>query len=318
MTGKSLARATDIHRFYGAHHALRGLSLEVRQGEVLGLLGPNGAGKSTTMRILAGTLAPSLGSVEICGVDLLEHASEAKRNIGYLPESPPLYDELSVDEYLAYAARLRGVTRARLRAALDAAKVRCGLGDVGHRLLGNLSKGYRQRVGIAQAIVHGPALIILDEPTVGLDPNQIREIRSLVGELGESHAVVLSTHLLAEVQAVCNRVQIIGDGRLLLDRRLDELERESAHPVLALGLRRPPEVEALSRLEGVARVESLGDGRFTLHAGPTGLDAEHVADTAVREGWGLVEIAAERPALEEIFVSLTCGETVTAHEPDAA
>ncbi len=318
MTGERLAKATDLHRYYGAHHALRGLSLEVCRGEVLGLLGPNGAGKSTTMQILAGVLAPSRGAVEICGVDLLERAAEAKRNVGYLPENPPLYEELSVDEYLAYAAQLRGVARTAIAGAMAEAKARTGLEAVGHRLLGNLSKGYRQRVGIAQAIVHRPALVILDEPTVGLDPNQIREIRALVRELGDAHAVLLSTHLLPEVQAVCDRVQIIGDGRLLLDRRIEELDRDAAGPSLSLGLARPPGLDELAALDGVARVEALGGGRFTLHGVPgEGLDAERIAAQAVAGGWGLVELAAGHSALEEIFVALTCGETAT-EEPDAA
>lgn len=212
---KITVSATDLSRDYGARSAVRNIDFELRQGEVLGLLGPNGAGKTTTLQMLAGCLAPSTGAIEICGINLLERPREAKALLGYLPETPPLYRELTVDEYLRLVARLHRIPRNEIADAVDKAKQRCGLSKVGKRLVGNLSKGYQQRVGIAQAIVHNPRVVILDEPTVGLDPIQIREIRSLIRELGGEHSVILSTHILPEVESVCDRIQIMNQGELV-------------------------------------------------------------------------------------------------------
>ncbi len=196
------------------------ISLELGRGEVLGLLGHNGAGKSTTLQMLTGCLLPNGAennecSIEICGIDLLRHPAQAKARIGYLPEMPPLYRELNVDDYLIFAARLRGMKPAAVTEALAQTKQRCGLESVGKKIIGTLSKGYQQRVGIAQAIIHQPAVIVLDEPTVGLDPAQIREIRALIRELGDTHSVILSTHLLGEVESMCDRVEIMREGKLI-------------------------------------------------------------------------------------------------------
>jgi ABC-2 type transport system ATP-binding protein len=222
---KITVSAKDLSRSYGARCAVRNIGFELRQGEVLGLLGPNGAGKTTTLQMLAGCLAPSTGTVEICGINLLEHPRQAKALLGYLPETPPLYRELSVDEYLRLAARLHRVPQHEIAAAVNQAKQRCGLSEVGKRLVGNLSKGYQQRVGIAQAIVHNPRVAILDEPTVGLDPIQIREIRSLIRELGGEHSVILSTHILPEVESVCDRIQIMNRGQLVFGGDMSELKQ---------------------------------------------------------------------------------------------
>lgn len=215
----------DLSRSYGSRSAVRNIDFELRQGEVLGLLGPNGAGKTTTLQMLAGCLAPSSGSVEICGINLMEQPRAAKALLGYLPETPPLYRELTVDEYLRLAARLHRVPRNEIAEAVVKAKQRCGLSEVGKRLVGNLSKGYQQRVGIAQAIVHNPRVVILDEPTVGLDPIQIREIRSLIRELGGEHSVILSTHILPEVESVCDRIQIMNQGKLVFGGNMAELKQ---------------------------------------------------------------------------------------------
>ena len=203
----STISARGLTRSFGNHIAVNDITLELRRGEVLGFLGPNGAGKTTTMHMLTGNLAPSRGEIRICGIDLLEQPSAAKARIGYLPEVPPLYRELTVDEYLQLAAKLHRVPRARRANAVATVKQRCGLSDTGGKLIGTLSKGYQQRVGIAQAIVHSPDVVVLDEPTVGLDPNQIRDIRGLIRELGGAHSVILSTHILPEVEAVCDRVR---------------------------------------------------------------------------------------------------------------
>ena len=282
------------------------MSFELERGEVLGLLGPNGAGKTTTMQMLCGVLAPSAGEILIDGEDHLSAARRTKRKIGYLPERPPLYRELTVDEYLRFCARLRGLSHGLVQSAIERAKTRCGLDDTGDRLIGNLSKGFQQRVGIAQAIVHKPAVVVLDEPTVGLDPIQIREIRRLIQELGDEHAVILSTHILPEVQAVCDRVQILHEGRVVLDEDLDTLRTSGS--ALRIVLLRPPAMAALEQLPQVTGVERLHDGGLRVRHGAGTEFTESLARRAVEENWGLVELTPERSALEDIFVSLTFGE----------
>ena len=199
------------------------MSFDAYRGEILGLLGPNGAGKSTTMQIICGVIAASNGSVNIVGHDIQDSPKYAKQNIGFLPEQLPLYNDLNVDEYLYYSAKLRGIEKANLKDVVTSTKKRCGLENTGSRLIQNLSKGYKQRVGIAQAIIHAPSIIILDEPTSGLDPKQILEIRKLMRELSKDHSIILSTHILSEVEAVCDRVLIINEGNIVLDRYLKEL-----------------------------------------------------------------------------------------------
>ncbi len=220
MENDTLVKATGLSRFYSDHCAVVDLNLQLRRGEVLGLLGPNGAGKSTTMQMLTGNLAPSTGEIQINAVDLLDEPLAAKSHLGYLPEQPPVYRDLTVNEFLRYCAQLHGLNQSAVPEAVARARLRCSLDDVQHRLIANLSKGFQQRVGIAQAILHNPAVIILDEPTVGLDPIQIREIRTLIRELGEEHGVILSTHILPEVQAVCDRVQILNRGRTVFNDSL--------------------------------------------------------------------------------------------------
>lgn len=207
--------ARNLTRRIGNRPIVQDVSLELKRGEVLGLLGHNGAGKSTTMQMLTGCLLPDAGSIEICGIDLLRRPLEAKRHIGYLPEIPPLYRELDVRGFLAFAARLRGMKADAAAAAVTQAMRRCGLESAGGKTIATLSKGYQQRVGIAQAIVHSPDVVVLDEPTVGLDPAQIRDIRRLIRELGDSSSVILSTHLLGEVESVCDRVHIMQQGKLI-------------------------------------------------------------------------------------------------------
>ncbi|MBA4142804.1 MAG: ABC transporter ATP-binding protein [Nitrosospira sp.] len=213
-------------RYFGSRAAVHDINLELRRGEVLGFLGPNGAGKTTIMRMLTGTLAPSAGRIEICGIDLVDKPRDAKARMGYLPEVPPLYRELTVNEYLRLAARLHRVEKAEIRSAVVRAVERCGLGTTGKRLIGSLSKGYQQRVGIAQAIIHDPDVIILDEPTAGLDPNQIRDVRALIRELGAERSVIISTHILPEVESMCDRVQIVNAGRTVFDDTLGGLRQK--------------------------------------------------------------------------------------------
>ncbi len=315
MEDKSvLVRVDQVSRYFGPFCAVDEVSFEVVKGEVLGFLGPNGAGKSTTMQMISGNLAPSGGQILINGVDLLDRPKRAKAQLGYLPDTPPLYRELKVDEYLLFCARLNRVPAAQLKGAVERAKERCGLTAVGRRLIANLSKGYRQRVGIAQAIIHSPAVVILDEPTVGLDPIQIREIRALIRELSEEHSVILSTHILPEVQAVCDRVQIINRGRLVLSDSIDGLQRRMAGASLLLGLRRPPAEAVLAAVAGVEEVEALGEGRFRLRLAAAADPAEALVRHSVEHDWGLYELSPERLSLEQIFVELTTTEESATEE----
>ena len=220
-----MIEARGLSKWYGDIVAVDDVSFSVGSGEVVGFLGPNGAGKTTTMRMLTGFLPPTDGTALVAGHDIFEESLAARRAVGYLPETPPLYPEMSVTGYLEYVARIKDVPRRQRRAAVDRALERCGLAEVRRRVIGALSKGYRQRVGLAQAIVHDPAVLVLDEPTVGLDPLQIREIRSLIAQLAreEKHTVILSTHILPEVEAICRRVIMVAGGRKVVDAPLAEL-----------------------------------------------------------------------------------------------
>jgi ABC-2 type transport system ATP-binding protein len=314
MNDTLLVSVQHLSRHYGNLTAIADVSFELTQGEVLGFLGPNGAGKSTTMQIITGNLAPSVGQVHIGGIDLLEQPRLAKAQIGYLPEHPPLYRDLSVDEYLRFCAQLKRVPRDKIATAMARAKQRCGLAKVGHRLINNLSKGYQQRVGIAQAIIHSPSVIVLDEPTVGLDPIQIREIRELIRELGQEHGVILSTHILPEVQMTCDRVQIISNGRLVFSDKVANLNQQMDSTSLILGLQHPPEQAALLAIEGVTKVEDLGDGRLRIHHAATASPAFRLAEQAASQGWSLYELSPEYKTLEQIFVDITSSEELSTLE----
>lgn len=213
----------NLTKRYGDLVAIENISFTAQRGEVLGLLGPNGAGKTTTMRIITGFLAPTSGTVQIEGFDILQQSLEVRKRIGYLPEIPPLYHDMTVRPYLEFVGRIRGIPRAELSGATDRALDRCGLTHVARRVLGHLSKGYRQRVGLAQAIIHEPHVLVLDEPTIGLDPRQIREIRSLVRDLAAERTVILSTHILQEVTQICQKVVIINEGRVAVEDRIEHL-----------------------------------------------------------------------------------------------
>lgn len=297
-----LIEARGLTRRFGPNLAVSNLNLQLAKGEILGLLGPNGAGKSTSMKMLTGNLAPSEGEVLIKGQSLRDNAVLAKRQLGYLPELPPVYPELTVDEYLRYCAGLHGIPPKQRAEAVASAKRDCGLSDVGRRVIGNLSKGYQQRVGLAQAIIHRPPVIILDEPTVGLDPIQIREIRTLIRELGKNHSVILSSHILPEITAVCGRVMIVNRGRVVYDAAIDAHVGRSS---LVIGFQRAPTPADLAEVQGVAGIETLENHRFRLAVVADSDPRDELVALSVQRGWGLRELRMESKTLEEIFVELT-------------
>jgi ABC-2 type transport system ATP-binding protein len=304
---EELLRVRGLERRYGERTALRGFDLRLGRGEVLGLLGPNGAGKTTCLQVLSGNLLPSAGDVRICGLDLGRRPTQAKRHLGYLPERPPLYPEMRVDEYLAYCARLRRIPPRRIGQAMEEAKLRCGLAEVGTRLVGRLSKGYRQRVGIAQAIIHQPDLVILDEPTEGLDPVQIREVRDLVRTLAASSGVIFSSHILPEVQAMCTRVMILRDGRVLHEADLGQQTKATSPGRFRVRLSPAPPLTSLTSVPGVASAEPLKDNAFRLTLAP-GEPADALARRLVQQGFGLTELTPDRDDLEEVFFHIIGGE----------
>jgi ABC-2 type transport system ATP-binding protein len=304
-TASSTILARGLTRSFGSHVAVNNVTLELKRGEVLGFLGPNGAGKTTTMHMLTGNLAPSRGEISICGIDLLEQPAAAKARIGYAPEVPPLYRELTVDEYLSLAAKLHRLPKTRRAEAVGAAKRRCGLGEVGRKLIGTLSKGYQQRVGIAQAIVHMPDVVVLDEPTAGLDPNQIREIRALIRELGAGHSVILSTHILPEVEAVCDRVQIMHHGEIVYSDTIAALKRFESGATVLVGLRRPPALAELQAIPGAAAVERIEPTLFRVQFAADGDPTDALVKAAAAGDWGLFQLKPAQTSLEDVFVHLT-------------
>ena len=301
--------ACRLTRRYATGLAVAALDLELRRGEVLGLLGPNGAGKSTTLQMLTGNLAPSSGSIAICGIDLLQQPQRAKAKLGYLPETPPLYRELSVDEFLSFCGRLHRLPRSALAPAVKAVKARCGLADSGRRLIAHLSKGYQQRVGIAQAILHQPDVVILDEPTVGLDPNQIRDIRALIREIAASHSVILSTHILPEVEAVCDRVQIMHHGKIVFSDSIDGLRRSQQTELLLLRFARPPTLETFIALTGAEAAKIRDNGLFQAPCAPDSTLAQAITQAAAANDWGLIQLSSEHTSLEDVFAALTRDES---------
>jgi len=309
MSTQITLNASNLTRRLGKREVVRNISLQLKRGEVLGLLGPNGAGKSTTMQLLSGVLSPDSGKIEICDIDLARHPEEAKARIGYLPENPPLYRDMRVDDYLIYVARLHHVTQPKIAESLTIAKNRCGLDDCGQKIIGTLSKGYQQRVGIAQAIIHRPEVIILDEPTVGLDPAQIRDIRNLIRELGNAHSVILSTHLLGEVENICDRVEILQRGQLIYGDTSVHMQSLGHQAGFIVTLLAPPELSALQAVPGVIKVEALSDTRFRVMHEIEANTAEALLTLAAQQGWQAQQLTPVRGNLEDAFVHLTQKQT---------
>lgn len=299
--------------------AVNDISFDVGHSEVVGFLGPNGSGKTTTMRILAGYLPASAGVVKVAGFDINRHPMEVRKRIGYLPENCPLYPDMRVDEYLRFRAALKGVPRARRRDRIAEVKELCGLTDSGGRIIGQLSKGYRQRVGLAEALVHDPELLILDEPTIGLDPNQIRQVRQLIHELGRRHTILLSTHILSEVEATCRRVLIIKQGRIVAADATDRLIRHMKGLArITAEIKAPRDLLAaeLSRLPDASDLVIEAEGewmRASLHCPRAHDPRTRIFETAASHGWLLRDLHLEAGTLEDLFVSLTTeGQAVPA------
>ena len=309
-----LLSAKSLSRFYGPQLAVKQLDFEIYKGEVLGFLGPNGAGKSTSMKMLSGNLAPNEGEITINGYDLLSQPKQAKAHIGYLPEQPPLYKDLSVTEFLSFCARLNNIPSPNRKSAVDTAIERCGLGNVRKRLIHHLSKGYQQRVGIAQAIIHTPAVVILDEPTSGLDPIQIREIRQLIKDIAQEHSVILSTHILPEVQMLCDRVKIINQGSLVFNDTTDALQQQmqSSHILLTLGS--PPDIASLEQLSGVTSIDAISNTHFKIHYQPDHNPTQIILESTVSHGWQLTALTPGQHSLEDVFMNIIQQETVQIKE----
>lgn len=301
-----------LTKTFAGRPAVTDISFSVARGEILGFLGPNGAGKTTTMRILTCYLPATAGTARVAGFDVFEQSMEVRRRVGYLPENPPLYDEMTVVSYLDFAARIKGVPGSKVRARIDAVAAQCGLKDVLSRVVGHLSRGFRQRVGLAQALIHDPPVLILDEPTVGLDPAQIVEIRQVIRGLAGDHTIIFSTHILSEVTATCSSVVIINYGRAVVAGPLSTLAAgdgggQRLHVQIA---RDTPEVaDALGAFPGIRSVirDGARPGAYALSVEPTAPAREEIARRVVERGWGLLEMTPVTPSLEDIYLSLTGG-----------
>jgi ABC-2 type transport system ATP-binding protein len=302
----------NLTKSYGGVAAIQSLNFKVKKGEVVGFLGPNGAGKSTTMKIITGFMAPTSGAARVAGFDVFENPIEVKRRIGYLPETPPLYMDMYVRDYLTYVAELKGVERAKLKSYVDLALEKTFLTDVQSRMIQNLSKGYKQRVGIAQALVSQPDILILDEPTVGLDPKQVAEIRDLIKSLKGHHTIVLSTHILPEVQATCERIIIINKGKIVAEDTIEGLTKSQQTSVggrkILLRIRSTEEsVEAkLKSISGV-RDLTIENGLVSIHTNDDEAMVEKIAQVVIASGFGLQEISSAKVDLEDVFIKLTYG-----------
>jgi ABC-2 type transport system ATP-binding protein len=320
FTGVAMIEVKNLTKSYGPRTAISDVTFTVQKGEILGFLGPNGAGKTTTMRIITGFMPASSGAAKVAGYDVFEQSLEARKRIGYLPESAPLYNDMTVWGYLNFMGELRGLKKDRgdhVKHVMEAVQIT----DRADQLIGHLSKGYRQRVGLAQALVHDPEVLVLDEPTVGLDPKQIIEVRELIKGLSGQRTVILSTHILPEVQTICSRVLIINKGRIVAEDTTEHLTaslqgKERVH----IQLRNPQAntAELLGKLKDVVGVRALTDGQFEIDAVMGADRREEIARLAVNENWGLLELRPIRMSLEDIFLQLTTTDEEEEYEDEEA
>ena len=313
-TPEVMIEAEELTKYYGSFLAVENINFAVRRGEIVGFLGPNGSGKTTTMRILTGYMPPSTGVARIAGANVTTESLEARRHIGYLPETVPLYTDMPVDEYLGYMGALRGMRKSQIRQRTDEVIGMVRLEEYRSTIIGKLSKGYRQRVGLAQAILHEPEVLILDEPTIGIDPIQVVETREVIRDLGREHTILLSTHILAEVSLLCQRVLIIHDGALVAEDAPDQLARRlRGTERLELEVRGPADevTTALRSVPGVTNVRRTESGdhhSYTIDARHGADLTEDVARLIVQRDWGLLRLSPTVMSLEEIFLQLTTGE----------
>ncbi|MBI2979217.1 MAG: ATP-binding cassette domain-containing protein [Chloroflexi bacterium] len=305
-----MIRVENLTKYYGKRLAVDNISFNVEKGEIVGFLGPNAAGKTTTMRILTGFLAPTSGNAWIADHNILSHSLEARQNIGYLPEAIPLYTDMTVRTYLDFAARLRGMAKNRIKSRIDEVVDICHLEEYIDVLIGKLSKGFRQRVGVAQAIIHEPKVLILDEPTIGIDPIQVAMTRQLIKELGKEHTILLSPHILPEVSVICQRVIIIHEGKIVAMDSIKNLSSLiSGSKRIHLEVTGPAQkvAERLRRIEGVLRV-SYDDSHYTVECSATQDPRSKIMEAIVQGGWTLLSLESVEMSLEDIFLKLTAEE----------
>ncbi|MBS1959706.1 MAG: ATP-binding cassette domain-containing protein [Bdellovibrionales bacterium] len=306
-----MIEVSDLTKAYGPRAAIQNLNFTIGKGEIVGFLGPNGAGKSTTMKILTGFMPATSGTAKVAGFDVFSQAIDVKRNVGYLPENPPVYMEMIVEDYLEYAAKLHDVERGKLRSSISSAIERTGLTGVRKRIIGNLSKGYRQRVGLAQALVHNPQVLILDEPTVGLDPVQIIEIRELIKGLAGHHTVILSSHILPEVTATCQRIIVINKGHIVAQDTIEKLTTRMRQGLLFNLQVKNASAGGINAIKSISGVKSVGNegSKLVIEIEPNQSELrDRIIEIAVSEKMGVLEFAPEKLSLEEVFLQLTTNE----------
>ncbi len=300
-----IVKVEHLSHRYSVQWAIQDINFEIYEKGILGLLGSNGAGKSTTMNIMCGVLNQTAGEVYINGINFREDPIAAKTNIGFLPQKPPLYTDLTVSEYLTYCAELRSVEPKKIKSAVETAMNKCEITHFSKRLLKNLSGGYQQRVGIAQAIIHNPKFVVLDEPTNGLDPNQILEIRDLIKEIALDRSVLLSTHILSEVQATCDHIKMIEQGHLVFSGTMEEFNNYIQPQSLLATFKNPPSPDELKQIQGIVRVDPITAKNFRIWFAPEEEVNTRIIETSVVRGWALSEISVERSSLDEIFARLS-------------
>ena len=302
---ESIVKVEHLSHRYSIQWAIRDINIEITRNGIYGLLGSNGAGKSTTMNIICGVLKQTEGDVYIKGINLRENPVEAKKHLGFLPQKPPLHMDLTVEEYLVHCANMRLIPPHKVQEAVKDVMGRCGISHFSRRLIRNLSGGYQQRLGIAQAIIHNPDFVVLDEPTNGLDPNQIMEIRELIREIAVDRTVILSTHILSEVQATCDYIRMIEEGQVVFSGTVDEFDNYIVPNTLFVSLIAAPPAEMIGEIPGVVAVEELGGSKFRIQFSDALEATERLVEASVTKGWRLVEIRQEKSSLDEIFAELS-------------
>ena len=302
---ESIVKVEHLSHRYSIQWAIRDINIEITRNGIYGLRGSNGAGKSTTMNIICGVLKQTEGDVYIKGINLRENPVEAKKHLGFLPQKPPLHMDLTVEEYLVHCANMRLIPPHKVQEAVKDVMGRCGISHFSRRLIRNLSGGYQQRLGIAQAIIHNPDFVVLDEPTNGLDPNQIVEIRELIREIAVDRTVILSTHILSEVQATCDYIRMIEEGQVVFSGTVDEFDNYIVPNTLFVSLIAAPPAEMIGEIPGVVAVEELGGSKFRIQFSDALEATERLVEASVTKGWRLVEIRQEKSSLDEIFAELS-------------